>query len=185
MAVQLAFNHGTIVSFVYPLGALLLAAFGALAVHYVTTAFERERVRDMFSRFVPEDVVDEVLARTDGGRCGSAGSSATATVMFSDLRGFTSFAETLPPDQVIEVLNQYLRRDERRDPRPRRDAGRVHGRRDHGRVRRADRAGRPCRPRARRRARDAHERLPRFNEWLRGEGLGEGFRMGIGLNSGR
>jgi adenylate cyclase len=28
------------------------------------------------------------------------------------------------------------------------------------------------------------ERLPRFNAWLRGEGLGEGFRMGIGLNSG-
>ena len=28
--------------------------------------------------------------------------------MFSDLRGFTSFAEELPPDQVIEVLNQYL-----------------------------------------------------------------------------
>ena len=36
-------------------------------MHYVTTAVERERVRDMFSRFVPEDVVDEVLARTDEG----------------------------------------------------------------------------------------------------------------------
>ena len=30
-----------------------------------------------------------------------------------------------------------------------------------------------------------NERLPRFSEWLREKGLGEGFRMGIGLNSGR
>ena len=77
-----------------------------LAVHYVTVAFERERVRDMFSRFVPEDVVDEVLDRADGLRLG--GVQRDGTVMFSDLRGFTSFAEKLPVDQVIEVLNRYL-----------------------------------------------------------------------------
>ena len=45
--------------------------------------------------------------------------------------------------------------DERRDPRPRRHARRLHGRRDHGRVRRAGRVDRPRRPGARRRAGDA------------------------------
>ena len=39
--------------------------------------------------------------------------------------------------------------------------------------------------RSRPRGRCSSERLPRFNEWLREKGLGEGFRMGIGLNSGR
>jgi adenylate cyclase len=40
--------------------------------------------------------------------------------------------------------------------------------------------------RALRTAREMLEtRLPRFNEWIRSEGLGDGFRMGIGLNSGR
>ena len=107
VAVQVAFNSGTIVAFVYPLGALALTTVGALAVHYVTTAFERERVRDLFARFVPENVVDEVLARTDGGiRIG--GVQRDGTVMFSDLRGFTSFAEALPPERVIDVLNHYL-----------------------------------------------------------------------------
>jgi adenylate cyclase len=184
VAVQLAFNNGTIVSFVYPIGALLLAAFGALAVHYVTTAVERERVRDMFSRFVPEDVVDEVLARTDEGlRLG--GVQRDGTVMFSDLRGFTSFAEELPPDQVIEVLNKYLSEMS--------DAILDHGgtlvaymgdgimavfgapieQDDH-----ADRGLAAAREML-------NERLPRFSQWLREKDLGEGFRMGIGLNSGQ
>ena len=183
VAAQLAFNGGTILAVVYPLGALVLAAVGALAVHYVTTAFERERVRDLFARFVPENVVDEVLARTDEGlRIG--GVQRDGTVMFTDLRGFTSFAESLPPDRVIEVLNHYLSGMS--------DAILNHGgtlvaymgdgimavfgapieQDDH-----ADRALRAAREML-------WERLPAFNDWIRSEGLGDGFRMGIGLNSG-
>ena len=183
VAVQVAFNSGTIVAFVYPLGALALTTVGALAVHYVTTAFERERVRDLFARFVPENVVDDVLARTDGGiRIG--GVQRDGTVMFTDLRGFTSFAEALPPERVIDVLNHYLSGMS--------DAILNHGgtlvaymgdgimavfgapieQDDH-----ADRALRAAREML-------WERLPAFNEWIGSEGLGDGFRMGIGLNSG-
>ncbi len=54
----------------------------------------------MFARFVPENVVGEVLrAGDDGARLG--GVAREATVMFSDLRGFTTFAESLGPDRVI------------------------------------------------------------------------------------
>ena len=65
VAVQFAFNHGRIVAFVYPLTALALSTVGALSVTIVMTAFEREQVRDVFTRFVPESVVAEVLKRTD------------------------------------------------------------------------------------------------------------------------
>ncbi len=57
-AAQLSFNHGWILSFVYPLAALALATMGALGVHIVLTAFEREQVRNVFARFVPEAVVE-------------------------------------------------------------------------------------------------------------------------------
>ena len=151
---QIAFDNGHVVSFVYPLGALILSAAGALSVQLVTVAFERERVRDLFSRFVPENVVDEVLASA-GGELRLGGVQREGTVMFTDLRGFTSFAETLTPDHVIEVLNRYL--SEMSDAIL--DHGgtlvALHGGRDHGRVRRADRAGRPRRPRALHRPRDA------------------------------
>ena len=104
---QWSFNQGWIISFVYPFGTLVLASVGALGAHYLLAAFERERVRDVFSRFVPETVVEQVLARTDSDlRLG--GVSLESTVMFTDLRGFTTFSESLPPARVIECLNVYL-----------------------------------------------------------------------------
>jgi adenylate cyclase len=180
---QLAFDAGRVNSFVYPLVALILSGAGALAVKLVTEAFERIRAVDLFSRFVPENVVDEVLASADGLRLG--GVQREGTVMFSDLRGFTSLAETMEPARVIETLNRYLSEMS--------DAILDHGgtlvaymgdgimavfgaplpQPDH-----ADRALAA--------AREMLEvRLPRFNEWLRSENLSQGFRMGIGLNSGQ
>jgi adenylate cyclase len=182
-ATQLAFDSGTVLPFVHPLLALILSALGALAVNYVLNAFERQRVHDTFSRFVPEAVVAEVLEREDGDlRFG--GVRRESTVLFSDLRGFTSFSETLEPDLVIEVLNRYLGEMS--------DAIMDHGgtlvaymgdgimavfgapieQDDH-----ADRALAAAREML-------GVRLPRFNEWLTEEGVGEPFAMGIGLNSG-
>ena len=104
---QLAFNSGWIVSMLYPLAALGLGFVGALGVATTVGAFERERVRDLFARFVPEAVVDEVLARTgDDLRLG--GERKVVTVMFSDIRGFTTFSEKHTPEEVIDMLNQYL-----------------------------------------------------------------------------
>jgi adenylate cyclase len=183
VGVQVAFDRGLVMSFVYPMGALILSAAGALSVQLVTVAFERERVRDLFSRFVPENVVGEVLAAADEGlRLG--GVQREATVMFTDLRGFTSFAETLTPERVIDLLNHYLSEMS--------DAILDHGgtlvaymgdgimavfgapiaQEDH-----ADRALSTAREML-------TVRLPRFNAWIREQELGDGFRMGIGLNSG-
>lgn len=179
---QLSFNAGGVGTVVYPLGALLLSGTGSLAVQLVTEAFERIRVRDMFARFVPENVVDEVLASSDGLRLG--GIQREGTVMFTDLRGFTSLAESLTPERVIDILNHYLSEMS--------DAILDHGgtlvaymgdgimavfgaplaQDDH-----ADRALAAAREML-------DVRLPKFNGWLREEELSEGFKMGIGLNSG-
>jgi adenylate cyclase len=73
----------------------------------VLAASERRRMRFLFGRFVPEPVVDELLARDDASG-GIAGVRQESTVLFCDLRGFTTFAENAEPELVIEVLNQYL-----------------------------------------------------------------------------
>ena len=181
---QLAFNAGEILSFTYPMGSLLLSAVGSLAVHYVTEAFERERVRDMFSRFVPDSVVGEVLDQADGARLGGVGRHAT--VMFSDLRGFTSFAEQLEPDQVIRILNRYLTAmvDDAILPH----GGTLVDYMGDGimavfgaPIEMDDHAERALAA-----SRDKLEELEKFNDWVQAEyGFEKRFQMGIGLNTGR
>lgn len=183
VAVQLAFDRGTIVLYVYPLTALVLSTVGALGVYILLVAFEREQVRDVFTRFVPEAVVDQVLKRTDADlRLG--GVEVEGTVLFTDLRGFTSASEHLAAPVVLDVINRHL--DELVD------AVLDHGgtlvsytgdgimavfgapieQADH--AERAFAAGREI----------VEVRLPRWNRWLRENDMGKGFKMGVGLNSG-
>jgi class 3 adenylate cyclase len=68
---------------------------------------QRNHVRLVFSRFLPEQIVDQVLAHGDMESL-LAARRLTGTVMFTDLRGFTTFAENSPVEIVVEVLNQYL-----------------------------------------------------------------------------
>jgi adenylate cyclase len=181
-AAQIAFDDGAIVSIVYPLGGLVLSTAGSLGTQLVSEAYERIRVRDLFTRFVPEDVVDEVLASADGVRLG--GVQRDGTVMFCDLRGFTALAESLAPERVIEVLNRYL--SEMSDAILDHSGTLVAYMGDGimavfgAPLSQADHADRALAA-----AREMLEvRLPRFNAWLREAGLGSDFRIGIGLNSG-
>ncbi|MGH3104708.1 MAG: adenylate/guanylate cyclase domain-containing protein, partial [Gaiellaceae bacterium] len=183
VGVQLAFNAGHIVTFLHPFAALVLSTVGALGAYYTIAAFERQRTRDVFSRFVPEAVVDQVLARTDSDlRLG--GVRVEGTVMFTDIRGFTTFSETNEAERVIEILNRYL--SEMTDAIMENGGtllsylgdgilavfGAPIEQRDH-----ADRALATAREML-------GERLSRFNEWAREQGVGDGFRMGVGLHSG-
>ena len=91
----------------YPVGALAISTVGALGAHYLFAAFDRQRTRDTFARFVPEEVVNQVLMQTRG-ELRLGGVRVVGTCMFVDLRGSTQFAESLPPETVVHVINRYL-----------------------------------------------------------------------------
>lgn len=69
---------------------------------------QRDFIRDTFGRYLSKEVVEEVLGSPDGLKLG--GELREVTILVSDLRGFTSLAEHLPPHQVIDILNRYLER---------------------------------------------------------------------------
>lgn len=94
-----------------PLTALLVGGTGALAQQLTREALDRTRTRDAFSRFVPAGVVERVLddARAaDGSALRLGGVQQDVTILFSDLRGFTTFSEARDPEEVIGILNHYL-----------------------------------------------------------------------------
>jgi adenylate cyclase len=98
---------GAILPLTPALLALALGAAGAVGITYVSESRGRARTRLAFERFVAPAVVDEILRR-EGGELRLEGRRVEATVLFCDLRGFTTLAETLDAEQVIAVLNRYL-----------------------------------------------------------------------------
>ena len=86
-----------------------VAAQTAVAVETIK-AHERlareEVARANYARFMPEYVVKQLLENPDSFRLG--GATQTITVLFADIRGFTSFAEDEDPERVVSLLNQYF-----------------------------------------------------------------------------
>ncbi len=80
----------------------LQAGFNAMAAGLV----ERERIRDALTTYVDRDVAEHIL------RAGQAltGEEVDVTMMFVDVRGFTSFAEALQPADVVATLNRLFER---------------------------------------------------------------------------
>ncbi len=69
---------------------------------------QRDFIRDTFGRYISKEVVDTLLGSPDGLRLG--GDRREITLLVSDLRGFTSLAGRLTPEEVIRILNRYLER---------------------------------------------------------------------------
>ena len=182
LVAQLAFDGGGVLDLAAPLLALALASAGVLGAELLLGALQEVRTRDVFSRFVPEAVVGEVLAAAGPGlRLGAV--NREGTVLFADLRGFTAFAERLEPEVVLEALNHYLTvmSDAILD-----SGGTLVSYLGDGimavfgaPLAQADHADRALTA-----ATAMLERLGSFNAWLAQRGHATAFRMGIGIASG-
>jgi adenylate cyclase len=92
-----------------PLLAALAAAwlfyFAAATAAYLKERRAREEAIAMFSRFVNPHVVRQLMER--GGLQG-AGQTREVTLLFSDIRGFTTLSESRTPQEVVALLNRYF-----------------------------------------------------------------------------
>ena len=67
---------------------------------------ERDRVKAAFARYVSQQVVDSILHSDAGIKL--SGDRRRISVLFCDIRGFTSISENLPPEKVVLLLNEYF-----------------------------------------------------------------------------
>lgn len=94
---------------VVPLGfALSINFIGGIALQRVYSKLEERRVRSIFGRYVSGGVVKNILR--EGMEIDLRGTTKELTVLFSDIRGFTALAETIPASKVGSLLNEYFAR---------------------------------------------------------------------------
>src|SRR5688500_4153631 len=89
-----------------PTLAVLLTFTSGMTVSYMTEGRQKKQIRDMFSKYVAPEYVAQLAE--DPTALHLEGRRAELSVLFSDIRGFTSISEKLEPPQVIAFLNEYL-----------------------------------------------------------------------------
>ncbi len=95
---------------VFPLGSLLayttIAALLQLTWGYFTATRRRQRLSRIFGQYVPGEIVNELDA--GGAEVSLEGESRVMSVLFSDVRGFTTISEGLGPRELTQLMNEFL-----------------------------------------------------------------------------
>ncbi len=91
---------------VHPSLLVVMLFVSTTLVQYFSSEQERRRIKNAFQHYVPAKVVDEIVA--DMTKLKLGGEKRELTVLFSDIRGFTSISEQLPPEDLVRLLNTYL-----------------------------------------------------------------------------
>ena len=88
--------------------SLMISYLGTLGLRLTGEERERTRLRQMFGKYVSDEVVEKLL--TKGHRPHLEGESLSVTILFTDIRNFTTTSEKLNPREVVEMLNAFFGR---------------------------------------------------------------------------
>ncbi len=108
ITVVVSFESNYLLPVVQPGSVFLLSGVLCIAWNFAQTRRESGRMRSTLERYVSRNVVREILDNRDDFLNALGGTRRPMTVFFSDVRGFTSFAEREDAHSIVEQLNEYL-----------------------------------------------------------------------------
>jgi adenylate cyclase len=94
------------ISPLYMLATLILSSLNTAAFKFWFEETQKRHIRGAFSRYVAPEVVDKIVKNPAA--LGLSGEERMLTILFTDLVGFTSASEKMPPETVVAVLNRYF-----------------------------------------------------------------------------
>ncbi len=92
---------------VYLLLFIFLDYLFALIIKYFTELFAKRKIASAFRKYVAPQVVDGIM-KSGQYKIALGGETRDIAVLFVDIRGFTPLSESLKPEEVVEILNEYL-----------------------------------------------------------------------------
>ncbi|MCX7982270.1 MAG: adenylate/guanylate cyclase domain-containing protein [Syntrophales bacterium] len=90
----------------YPLLAMATLFLFINIYRYMTEEKEKKKIKNAFQYYLTPTVINEIL--TDPSKLKLGGEKKDLSVMFSDIRGFTTISEQLSPEELVSLLNEYL-----------------------------------------------------------------------------
>ena len=106
LATMLFRTEGLWLNVVYPTLLIVLLFVSATLVYYFFAFSEKRYLKLAFQHYVPPAVVDGLVSGADRLRLG--GEKRDLTVLFSDIRGFTSMSEAMAPEELVKLMNEYF-----------------------------------------------------------------------------
>ena len=100
------FKSGIIVTTLFPVSLIVFDFVGLTSFKYFTEERKKRELKGTFEKYVSPAIVNEILADPENIELG--GKKMELTVMFSDVRGFTTISEKLEPRALSDLLNSYL-----------------------------------------------------------------------------
>ena len=102
------FAAGQWINLTQPALASATALFGGVAYQYFVEGREKRKMKRLFGQYVSKDVYAQLVANPELARLG--GQRRDMTVLFSDIRGFTTLTEKGQPEEIVHMLNEYFTR---------------------------------------------------------------------------
>lgn len=99
-------ESGIVPNFVHLNIAWFFSTIGLVSFRYFIGEREKREIKTLFSKYVNPEVLGEILKNPSAAALG--GKEAEITVLFSDIRDFTSISEKMPPTKLVEFLNEYF-----------------------------------------------------------------------------
>lgn len=103
-----SFKLNTQVELVPFIFSTVFTGFVSFAYLTFTEGADKRKVSHLFAQYVSKDVLDEVMNHYEDYLKSSAGQKVEITVLFSDIRGFTTMSETSEPEKIVEMLNVHF-----------------------------------------------------------------------------
>ncbi len=103
---QAMLHRGLQLATVLPVSNVFLVAFGVIFLGYLTVDREKGQLRNAFQHYLNASVMDQMLQNPERLKLG--GEKKELSVLFSDIRGFTTLSERMAPEALVKFVNGYL-----------------------------------------------------------------------------
>lgn len=106
IAAVVLYENSILVNILHLNFSWIFSTISLFGYRYFSGEKERREMKDLFSKYVSKDVLEEILR--EPGKVSLGGEEKEVTVFFSDIRGFTTLSEKTTPRELVEILNKYF-----------------------------------------------------------------------------